>query len=97
MIYIILILIALLLASIYANFNILKKYEKAEEINNEFAAVIDELNTSVNNMYQELKLIDKRGSFEADDEVGYFFKSLKEIIEELKDFLTSIQNKESSS
>lgn len=30
--------------------------------------------------YEELKRIDNSGAFEADDEVGYFFKSLKEIM-----------------
>jgi hypothetical protein len=31
-------------------------------------------------MRNELKAIDRRGSFEADDEVGIFFKNLKTII-----------------
>ena len=35
------------------------------------------------NAYVELKAIDKSGHFEADDEVGYFFKSLTEIMERL--------------
>jgi len=30
--------------------------------------------------YDELKRIDASGHFEADDEVGYFFKALKEIL-----------------
>ena len=30
--------------------------------------------------YEELQRIDASGHFEADDEVGYFFKSLKEIM-----------------
>lgn len=33
--------------------------------------------------YQRIKTIDAQGSFEADDEVGYFFKELKAIIERL--------------
>ena len=34
-------------------------------------------------MNQRIKTIDKNGSFSSDDEVGYFFKELKNIINEL--------------
>ena len=34
-------------------------------------------------MNQQIKKIDHKGSFEADDEVGYFYKELKRIINQL--------------
>jgi len=34
-------------------------------------------------MNAELKKIDSKGSFESDDEVGYFYKELKRIIHQL--------------
>jgi hypothetical protein len=34
-------------------------------------------------MNKEIKKIDHKGSFESDDEVGYFYKEFKRIINEL--------------
>jgi len=43
----------------------------------------DEFKSRVIASYQRLKIIDSSGHFEADDEVGYFFKELKSVIERL--------------
>ena len=36
-------------------------------------------------MNTQLKKIDSKGSFESDDEVGYFYKELKKIIYQLNE------------
>jgi hypothetical protein len=36
---------------------------------------------------EKLKIIDAKGSFEGDDEVGYFFKQLQEIQDDINKFL----------
>ena len=38
-------------------------------------------------MLQQMKDIDIRGSFESDDEVGFFFKELKGLQDEIRNFL----------
>lgn len=73
----------------------LRKFEVAEKYNNELFEYIFYMENTINNMYSAMKAIDRRGSFEADDEVGYFFKSLKEMIEELKKLTIDSTTKES--
>ena len=44
-----------------------------------YEEVILQINDKIEYVNQQLKLIDEKGIFEADDEVGFFFKELKEI------------------
>jgi hypothetical protein len=73
----------------------LRKFEVAEKYNNELSGYLTYMENTINEMYSVMKAIDRRGSFEADDEVGYFFKSLKEMVEELKKITVDSTNKES--
>lgn len=72
----------------------LNKYEIAEEYNNKMENLLHELYVHTDNMHKDIKAIDRRGSFEADDEVGYFFKTLKEMIDELHTFLSNSELKD---
>jgi hypothetical protein len=74
----------------------LRKFEVAEKYNSELFGYIAYMENTIGEMYSVMKSIDKRGSFEADDEVGYFFKSLKEMVEELKKITMDSTNKESA-
>lgn len=47
---------------------------------------LDEFATKVEETYLKLIEIDKRGSFMADDEVGFVFTNIKNLIKELNDF-----------
>ena len=94
MILTIILLVILLGISIYINVNLLKRNEQMEvaqdliandyeELYNKmllFEAVIDDAN-------KKLKEIDYKGSFESDDEVGFFFKELKNIQDDINKFL----------
>ncbi len=80
MIYIIIILLILLATSIYANINSLKAIDVLEKEIEIFSDEFIRIRAIVIDMRNELKAIDRRGSFEADDEVGIFFKNLKTII-----------------
>lgn len=51
--------------------------------NDKYEIWFDEFKVRLIESYQRIKVIDQRGSFEADDEVGYFFKELKTMIERL--------------
>lgn len=53
---------------------------KALKKNEWFTMWIEEFLQRTSLAYEELKRIDSSGHFEADDEVGYFFKALKEIL-----------------
>ena len=45
----------------------------------QYEELILRINDKIEYVNQQLKLIDEKGTFEADDEVGFFFLELKEI------------------
>ena len=45
----------------------------------QYEELILQINDKIEYVNQQLKLIDEKGTFEADDEVGFFFQELKEI------------------
>ena len=83
MIITIIILSLLFLASLFANYNLLKNYEQSEEYVENLETWVKEFSKTITAMNQEINKIDTRGSFSSDDEVGYFFKELKKIISKL--------------
>lgn len=83
---IILLLILLLLVSVYGNINMLRNIGLLEKLIEAQADELVRIRAIVIDMRNELKAIDKRGSFESDDEVGFFFKQLKTIIRRLNNF-----------
>ena len=52
---------------------------QVEDAVNEIDNVTNETFAVLNKMQEEMKAIDIRGSFESDDEIGWFFKGIKEI------------------
>ena len=42
-----------------------------------YEEIILQVNDKIEYVNQQLKLIDEKGTFEADDEVGFFFEELK--------------------
>ena len=83
MILTIIILSIALLFSLFANYNLLKNYEQSEEYVENLETWVKEFSKTIIDMNKEIKKIDNRGSFSSDDEVGYFFKELKTIINKL--------------
>ena len=83
MIATIIILSILLISSLFANYNLLKNYERSEEYVENLETWVSEFSKTITEMNQQLKNIDNKGSFESDDEVGYFYKELKKIINQL--------------
>ena len=87
-------LFILLSVSIYITYNLYKKYDVLEELysNLEKSATEDQsfifaMRSRVMSQRSYLKQLDKNGSFESDDEVGYFFKELKKIINDIAMYL----------
>lgn len=61
--------------------------KQIESISNELEDNNEYTLTSLNNMLEQMRQIDIRGSFESDDEVGVVFKELKMTIEKYKNTL----------
>ena len=51
---------------------------------NNYEKIILNINGKVELINNQLKVIDKNGHFEADDEVGFFFEEIKELNKELQ-------------
>lgn len=86
----IIVLSVLLLSSIYVNINLYKKFEKLEEMAEnsvdtllENEKFLTELKNRVLSQQSYLRQLDRIGAFEADDETGYFFKEMKDIINDI--------------
>tara|TARA_Y100000385_G_scaffold14792_1_gene15087 strand:- start:167 stop:415 length:249 start_codon:yes stop_codon:yes gene_type:complete len=73
------ILVALLIVASFALRNLVKKNEVLEDFITKQSDAIDYCD-------KRLKQIDDRGSFVADDEVGWFFTELRKIQEALNEF-----------
>ena len=66
------------LLGIISIFSIMLVYYSLKRIN-QYEELILQVNDKIEYVNQQLKLIDEKGTFEADDEVGFFFQELKEI------------------
>ena len=62
----------------YVIWNLMRKTELLE-------TWVEDFGERVTRVQQELKDIDSTGHFEADDEIGSIFESIKEVINELND------------
>ncbi len=82
MIVTIFIISSLFISSLYVNYNLFRKLEVLEdEIENNL--------TIFKGIYNTMKEIDSTGAFQSDDEVGYVFADLKEIVEKNEQLLNS--------
>jgi len=77
MIYIIIILALMVVVLGYTTFNLLRKNEKQEDTILYYESYMKEIDSTIKFIDKRVKEIDSRGSFEADDEVGFFFERLK--------------------
>ena len=87
---IITILSILLVSSILFIINLTRKIEANEDYieeletsNTDFYQFFKDIKTQVNKSNSHLKQIDRLGSFESDDETGYVFKEITNIVEKL--------------
>ena len=51
----------------------------------EYENIILNINNTIESINHQLKLIDDKGHFEADDEVGFFFDELKQLGKQLEE------------
>ena len=58
----------------------------------QYEELILKINDKIEYVNAQLKLIDEKGTFEADDEVGFFFQELKEIGKLLDELFEEVED-----
>ena len=76
-------LVVIFITESYVVWNLLNKVELLE-------TWVEDFSDRVAGTWEEIKTIDSTGHFEADDEVGSIFTSIKETIQELNQILKSV-------
>ena len=61
-----------------------------------YEEIILQINDKIEYVNAQLKLIDDKGTFQADDEVGFFFQELKEIGKLLDNLFEEVEDDASS-
>jgi len=76
--------------SIFVNINLTRKFEQLDEMAQESVDLLlqnekflTELRNRIRSQQSYLRQLDRIGSFEADDETGYFFKEMKDIMNDI--------------
>lgn len=75
----VIILSIVLSVTFYIVWNLLRKVERLEDTSNDLSEYLYNTSTIIDQMNERVQEIDKKGTFESDDEVGFFFEQLKEI------------------
>ena len=70
----------------FFTWNLMKKVEKYEDIAQYQQNYIDNLSTIIGESEKRLREVDAKGTFQSDDEVGFFFNTIKEIQRVLGEF-----------
>ena len=70
----------------FTTFNLLKKNERQEDILAGYMEYLNQISGLIEFSDKKLKEVDHKGSFESDDEVGFFFQEIKQIQETLNAF-----------
>jgi len=70
----------------YFTWNLMKKVERYEDVAQYQQNYIDNLSTIIGESEKRLQEVDEKGSFQSDDEVGFFFNTIKEIQRVLDQF-----------
>jgi cell division protein FtsL len=70
----------------YTTINLLRKIEKTEDIIISQSKFLGKLSTQIKASSEKLTEIDSKGTFEGDDEIGWFFNEIKKIQNDLSQF-----------
>jgi hypothetical protein len=70
----------------FTTFNLLRKNEKAEDIVVGYLEYLDKMSRVIEIADTKLKKVDAKGAFASDDEIGFFFKQVKQIQDILNEF-----------
>ena len=70
----------------YTTINLLRKTEKAEDIILSQSEFLNNITSQIEDSATKLSEIDAKGTFEGDDEIGWFFNEIKKIQNDLSQF-----------
>ena len=84
--YLIIALSILVVILLFTTINLLRKNERQEDILAGYLDYLDKISKVIEVSDKKLQEIDHKGTFKSDDEVGFFFKSVKQIQSILNDF-----------
>ncbi len=79
-------LVVIVLILGFTTFNLLRKNERQEDIVVGYLQYLDKISRVIEISDEKVKKVDIKGSFEGDDEVGFFFKTIKDIQSILNEF-----------
>lgn len=77
----------LLIVSVVALRNLLIKVEKYEDVVQDQVGYLQNISKTITESQKHLQNLDERGVFQSDDEVGFFFESMKTVQEELDRYM----------
>lgn len=86
MIILVIILLLMVVVLGYTTINLLRKNEKAEDVINGQIQYINEVSEIVQFIDKRVSEIDTKGTFQSDDEIGFFFERLKLLNDLLKKY-----------
>ena len=70
----------------FTTFNLMRKNEKQEDILLGYMKYLNKLTTAIEESDKRLKVIDEKGLFKSDDEIGWFFKEIQKLQMILNEF-----------
>ncbi len=89
MIITIIILSLIIVVLSFTTYNLLKKNEKCEDVIKSYENYMINLSNTIEFSNKKLKEVDAKGTFDSDDEIGFFFKTLQFLQEQLNNFKVS--------
>ena len=81
------ILVALLIISLYLVRNLMVKVESYEDVTQQQVQYLQSISNLIGESKQHLTNLDEKGVFQSDDEVGEFFNAMKEVQEQLNNYM----------
>ena len=70
----------------FTTYNLLRKVEKIEDVVIRYDRFISEYSKQLENTEKRLSEIDEKGMFKSDDEIGWFFKQIKRLQNDVSRF-----------
>lgn len=81
--------LVLLVISLLVVYNLFTKVTTYENVLEKILPIFNQVNEKINQADTALKRLDTTGGFESDDEIGFFFQTVKEIQQDLNKILNS--------
>ena len=73
-------------ATFFSTYNLLKKNERAEDILVSYRDYFVKFQEQINRTDKRLQEIDQKGMFSSDDEIGWFFKEINKLQDQIRNF-----------